>query len=1382
MFKSYKSIVSTLQWRYIVVVLLIFAVAATVMIPISDHNVRKNQTNTLERHLDDVAAARSKAMLATLDRLKKDAYFLSGTPPISGIIRASRNSGFDEQEQSTLQIWSKRLQEIFVSYLETHPSVMQVRYIGVGEGGKELVRVDRKDGRIRKIKAGGLQQKSDSEYFKEAITRHASEVYVSEINLNREYGEIEEPHVPTLRLATPIVDDNHRVFGILVINLNMEEIFRTLSSELESYENIYVLNSEGDFLLHPVQEKAFGFELGKHYRWSDEFSTGDDDTDSAFIRLDNQEVVHAILRTITYDTNRSIDLVVTAPNTVIDDAVAAARLFNLYILFGFVAVSLVFIYLVAANLRRRAQADQQNARMAAIVDGTDDAVVSKSLSGVVQSWNRAAEEMFGYKASQAIGKNMTELIVPENLLSEELEIFNRVSKGETVSDLITQRRTISGDLIDVAITVSPVQREGSEIFGIANIIRDITEVKAAQKQLILLNEGLEKQVELRTRELQRTAALQNGILTNAGYAIFTNRPDGTLTLFNPAAEKMLGYSADEVVDKKPMWMLFEPSEIQPELERLSKAGGTGDQILSDVNYEREWTFVRKDGSHFPVMLKSNTLYDNEQQVIGYLGIARDLTRQKRQQRELEEAKAVAEEASKAKSEFLANMSHEIRTPMNAVLGMLNLLKYTDMTDRQSDYVRKASGAAEALLGIINDILDYSKIEAGKLILDIQPVIIDDVLRDIAVILSMNLSEKNVEILFNIDPTVPKMVMGDALRMKQILINLAGNAVKFTEQGEVMLSLYVQYERPQKLVLGFSVRDTGIGMTPEQQQRVFESFAQAEAGTNRRFGGTGLGLVISQRLIRLMGGELEVESELGKGSTFSFSLIVDKVADQELIEAGRRVIAPECRNLHILVVDDNASARQIISGICESLGWTTVETESGAKAVELIAESLVSGKRFDIAFIDWMMPNMDGWETAKAIRNLGESSELPRLVMVTAHAREVFDQRVDAEHSPLNGFLMKPVTASDIYNSVVDAQSGKLPAALEDGPRDAQKAKNSLSGMRILLVEDNITNQQVARELLAIEGAEVDVADNGQLGVDRIRRAEMPFDVVLMDLQMPVMDGYEATREIRETLGLKFLPIIAMTANAMPSDKEACLAAGMNDHIGKPFELAELVNALLKAAGRQENSITADLEENDAVPDSAVLPEAPKGFVFKEALLRMGNNRKLYAGQARMFADRHCNDVQRVLDLLHKNNRPSAVRELHTLRGVSATLGAQALAASLSEAELAAKSVVEVSVIESILSKSEELLRQASEVLGDLANHLDPLESADAVEKDIDTEKLQELLQLLKESNMRAMDVHAELKAGLATFSDQAQALDEAISMLDFTKAHEILSKIMPAKV
>ncbi|WP_269620662.1 PAS domain S-box protein [Zhongshania sp. BJYM1] len=1385
MLKGLKTIIGMFQWRYLVIVLLVFTLAATVMIPISDYKVRQNQVSVLDRHLDQVAEARSKAMLATIERFKADTYFLSETPPIAGIMRASYNNGIDKQEHSTLALWSKRLQEIFAAYLETQPSVMQVRYIGVGNDGRELVRVDRSDGRIRKISSRSLQQKDDHDYFKEAIKRRKGEFYVSAINLNREYGEIEVPHVPTLRLATPVFDQDNKVFGIVVINLNATEIFRVLEAELDTYEHIYLINNDGDFLLHPNPEKTFGFELGEIYRWSDEFSTGDDDTDSAFVRLDNHEVIHAVLHPVTYDSNQSVDLVVTAPDSVLDQAVARARLFNLYILFGFIFLSLMFLFLVAANFRRRAQAEQQNATMAAIVDGTDDAVVSKSLDGIVTSWNRAAEAMFGYSTAFAIGRKMVDLIVPENLLVEERGIFERVSSGETVPHVVTKRKDDKGNLIDVAITVSPVQGADGEILGIANIIRDITEMTSAQNELRLLNEGLEKQVQKRTSELQATTVLQQGILANAGYAIFTNKPDGTITLFNPAAERMLGYSADEVVNKKPMWILFEPSEIQPELARLNRDGGEDDQIFSDVNYEREWTFVRKDGSRFPVMLKSNTLYGNDKQVIGYLGIARDLTVQKQQQKELETAKAIAEDASKSKSEFLANMSHEIRTPMNAVLGMLNLLKYTEMTERQSDYVTKAGGAAEALLGIINDILDFSKIEAGKLLLDIRPVIIDDILRDIAVILGMNLSDKNVEILFNIDPAVPRVVMADALRIKQILINLAGNAVKFTEQGEVMLSLYIQHERDKNLVLGFSVRDTGIGMSSEQQKRIFKSFTQADAGTNRRFGGTGLGLVISQRLIRLMGGELEVESEQGKGSTFSFSLFVDKVDNQELLNAGRRNVSPQYRNLRALVVDDNASARQIVSGIGDSLGWTSVEVATGEEAVAVLKDSIVTGQYFDIAFIDWMMPGMDGWQTANKIRELNLPVGKPRLIMVTAHAKDVFDQRADAEHSPLDGFLMKPVTASDIYNSVVDAQAGKMLENLVEAGTEL-KSKSALAGMRILLVEDNITNQQVARELLAIEGAEIDVADNGLIALDSIRNAVQPFDVVLMDLQMPVMDGYESTREIRGNLGLKYLPIIAMTANAMPADKEACLAVGMNDHIGKPFELAELVSAILKATGRSER--IPKNGANKLVVDQVSIPPSPEGFSFKDALLRMGNNRKLYAGQARMFASRHSGDLEKVVDLLNKNNRPGAVRELHTLRGVSATLGAQALAAVLSDAEMAAKSVVEITIIEAILNKAKVLMKTACEVLLDLANEIDPpvsvvgnnAETAEESKKVLDPALLIELQSLLKDSNMRALDVYTTLKESLDGNEERIKALDDAMSVLDFATAYEVLGAILTA--
>ncbi|AMO67615.1 response regulator [Zhongshania aliphaticivorans] len=1381
MIEALKIIITTFKMRFLSFVLLLFVVLTVLMIPVSDRNVRIKEERQLENHLRNAVDERSKAFMASIERLKRDTLFLAGTPPIQGIIRAKNNGGIDPQVNNATEVWEQRLQEIFSAYLEIQPGVQQVRYIGVADQGRELVRVDRKGQKIAVIGAAQLQQKADRDYFFESLNRALGEVYVSKIDLNREFGEIEIPHIPTLRLATPVFDKAGSAFGVLVINVNLLDIFATIGADFSSDENVYLVNSDGDFLMHPEAGRAFGFELGAPFRWQDEFDRTFSSKENKLYRVSDGALFYIAARENYYDGDHSLGVAVLAPESVVDQTVAAARTYNLIILVSLLFITLVFLYLMAINIRRREEPARQNSSMAAIVEGSNDAIVSETVDGVIHSWNDAAQRMFGYATEQVVGKTMNSLVVPEDLEDEAVMLRKRVFNGETIPNFETRRRDQDGDVIYVSITVSPVKDANGRIFAAANIIRDISDMKAAQAQLVEMNHRLEEQVAARTSELEASGVLQDAILANAGYAIFANKPDGTITLFNPAAEAMLGYSASEMVNKRTMQVMFIKEEIEAELKRLAQldhktlVDSNGKLITQDVNYEKEWTFIRKDGTRIPVLLKSNTLYDKENKVSGYIGIARDLTLQKQQQAELMKAKAMAEEASKTKGEFLANMSHEIRTPMNAVLGMLNLLKYTDMTNRQLDYVSKASGAAEALLGIINDILDFSKIEAGKLLLEKRPFSIDEILKDIAVILSMNISDKNVEILFNIDPAVPKTVLGDSLRIKQILINLAGNAVKFTEQGEVMLSVFVQHERSNSMVLGFKVSDTGIGMSADQQKRVFESFTQAEAATTRRFGGTGLGLVICQRLIRLMGGELEVESEEGKGSTFSFSLIIEPVEDGALREPARRALPVEYENLRLLVLDDNAHAREIIAGICQNLGWEVEEAESGNIGLELIKRSLLEAKPYDIVFIDWMMPGLDGWQTASAIQALCADTLTPRLVMVTGHAKEVFEQQEDAISTALDGFLMKPVTASDIYNTIIEALADKS-AEYKTGIQQSKATNDGLVGMRILLVEDNITNQQVARELLAIEGAEIVVADNGQIALDSIRHAKLPFDAVLMDIQMPVMDGYTATREIRETLKLNYLPIVAMTANAMPADRAACLAAGMNDHIGKPFDLAELVTVLQTVCGRAKSNPQVDaVSKSEGRGD---LPEAPVGFAFKEALLRLGNNRELYASQARMFASRHRDDLGKVLLLIQKGNRPGAVRELHTLRGVAGTLGAQALASRLSELEMAAKGLVEVPVIETLLNATEVHLEEACEVMLKLADSL-AAPSRDVtppplIDEEINA-KLDEFGRLLKDSNMSALDSFESLRAIFAVDSEPAIKVREAMASLDFAAALEALN-------
>ncbi len=620
--------------------------------------------------------------------------------------------------------------------------------------------------------------------------------------------------------------------------------------------------------------------------------------------------------------------------------------------------------------------------------------------------------------------------------------------------------------------------------------------------------------------------------------------------------------------------------------------------------------------------------------------------------EVVQAAEAAQAASHAKSQFLANMSHEIRTPMNAILGMLSLLQRTGLSPRQLDYASKTENAARSLLGLLNDILDFSKVEAGKLTLDPHPFQVDQLLRELAVVLSASVGEKEIEVLFDIGPDVPAVLVGDALRLRQILVNLAGNAIKFTHFGEVVVSLRARRSGPDQVALDVAVRDTGIGIAPENQARIFEGFTQAEATTTRRFGGTGLGLVICQRLVALMGGELSLQSVVGLGTVFSFSVTLGLQA------GGWKLVGSASTEplLDVLIVDDNDIARDTLATMARANGWQVEAVASGEEAIECLTQARSSGRRFDAVFMDWHMPGLDGWESARRLKSSPLCEALDLLIMVTAHGRELLESKDLSEKSLLDGYLIKPVTGSMLVDALQLARADRAGGLASTA---AVASVGALQGLRILLVEDNENNQQVACELLAGEGARVTVAGNGQIAVDLLAADSDAFELVLMDVQMPVMDGYTATRCIRGELGLAALPVIAMTANAMASDREASLQAGMTDHVGKPFDLALLVRAIQRHAPQtRARSATSDGGAPVAVdvPAAALALANTHHIDLHAALHCLGGSTKAYARFLARFVDDHPRQLAELKVSVAAGDFKAGARVAHTLKGLAGTLG------------------------------------------------------------------------------------------------------------------------------
>jgi len=848
--------------------------------------------------------------------------------------------------------------------------------------------------------------------------------------------------------------------------------------------------------------------------------------------------------------------------------------------------------------------------------------------------NPAMEKITGYSADEMTGKDMR-FFMREDHDQADLPVLQKAMAAGEECQVVLRCYRKNGSLFWNELSVSPVRDDHGIVNHFVGITEDITERKRAEEML------------------RATSALQRAILDSAGYAVISTSPDGIIRIFNAAAEKMTGYRAEEAIGRPTSILIHDWSEVERRAKELSAE--LGRPINPDFEVfvakarlgqadEHEWTYVRKDGTRLPVLLTVTPVRDERGVILGFMGIASDITERKRAQTQLQQATQAAEQASRAKGEFLANMSHEIRTPINAVMGMTELALSTELTREQRGYLTAARNSTTDLLTIIDDVLDFSKIEAGKLELHHEPFQLRDTLELALKTFSLRAAEKGLELNLRIRPEVPDAVVGDTGRLRQIVNNLVSNAVKFTERGEVSVEVTredaafsapfkldrkndVRAGSPAQCFLHFRITDTGIGVAADKQRAIFEAFTQADASVTRKFGGTGLGLAIAAKLCRLMGGEIWVESEPGRGSQFHFTARFD------LSPVNAPVGLPgEARSLdgaRVLVVDDNQTSRQIF---CEMLAnWRMIPAAAAntEEALRLLRSSKGNGSSFRFALLDATMPGGEGFELAREVK--GDTMSSPNVIMMLSslgHSEEIRRCR----DLGIGKYLIKPVGQSELLDALLHP-SDTMASPADATPQFALRPGQSPS-LRVLLAEDNAVNREVATTALQKLGHSVVAVWNGQEVLKAWQRGG--YDLILMDVQMPLMDGIETTTQIRkcEQEGGGHIPIIGLTAHAMKGDREQGLAAGMDEYLVKPLQLQDLARAI----GRWGAKIgeTAD--------------SRPTGFDPDALLKSMDGDKAALRRLAGIFLETTPALLANMRAATERHDAPALLLAVHTLHG------------------------------------------------------------------------------------------------------------------------------------
>ncbi|PZP99460.1 MAG: hypothetical protein DI587_10250 [Variovorax paradoxus] len=1008
-------------------------------------------------------------------------------------------------------------------------------------------------------------------------------------------------------------------------------------------------------------------------------------------------------------------------------------------------------------------AAEHAAFLQALMDRIPNPIFYKDDDGRFLGCNQAYGQAFGLQPAELIGKTVLDLPYVPQREAGHAEQLALVRNGGMLSRE-AQFGFADGRVHTTLFSVSAIRMADDSSAGLVGVIVDVTPLKDAQQQLQDANERLQV-----AQDAGGIGVFDLDMRSGRGY-------------WAPQLERLYGLEAGSYDGTPEFWERHVHVEDRERAAALFRSAVADPQVST---FQHEFRVPLADGRIRSVQSVGRVLRDETGRARRVIGVAIDITA-------LAQARDAAGAANQAKSDFLANRSHEIRTPMNAVIGMSHLALRTQLTPQQRDYLNKIQQSGQHLMGILNDILDFSKVEAGKLEVEHIPFELDRVIDTVAGVIADRANAKRLELICDVAADVPQQLRGDPLRLGQILINYASNAIKFTETGEVNIGVRVMEFSPgggeggPQVLLRFEVRDTGIGLTEAQQQRLFRSFEQADSSITRQYGGTGLGLAISKRLAALMGGEVGVESVPGQGSTFWFT------ARLGLGERRGRPVLPQIdlRGRRVLVVDDNAHAAQVLSELLAAQAFEVRTVLSGAEAVAQVREACEAGTPFDTVMLDWQMPGMDGLQTAARIRALG-MAPVPRMVVVTAYGREEVIR--SAQEAGIDHLMLKPVSASVLFDTMMrvlgeDAGDEAAAASGQERRTPALHALEPLRGARILLVEDNDLNQQVACELLQAAGFTVDVAGDGQQALDCIAAttvpAAVPYDLVLMDMQMPVLDGVGATRLLRQDVRHAGLPILAMTANAMAADRQRCLEAGMQDFVAKPIEPDALWRALARWIRPREGlgGLPVAVQAPVAQDDAPVLARPVPGLDVAKGLRRVLGKRSLYLTLLGKFVQGQRDTVAAVRLALAAGEQATAERLAHTLKGVAGNIGAlqlQGLAADLEDGLRGEASAERLELLLEAVAAPLQVLVQAIEAqLPDeaLASRVEAVTPAQS------TALLQRLVALLEDNDADAQDLIASEEAALqgALGNEAFEALRRAAAAYDFEAGTGIVREALRA--